>query len=79
MTFKKLIKKIVKKNNLSLDQVRYEIAQNMDRSLATVKNWEIGTARPNIIEGDKLQRFIKEFYKIDINIYKVFLSTYRYK
>jgi transcriptional regulator with XRE-family HTH domain len=75
MTFKELIKKIVKENNISLDKARFEIAENIGRSLSTIKNWESGNARPNLIEADKLQRLISKLYKIDVDIYKVFIET----
>ena len=75
MDFKELVKKISKQNKLGIDKVRFEMAENIGKSIYAIRDWENGKFCPNVIEADKLQRLIKKLYKIDINLYEVFLST----
>jgi transcriptional regulator with XRE-family HTH domain len=75
MTFRELVMQISKTNNISRDKVEFEIAENLKRSVATIRGWENNLSIPSIELADKLYKLIKKLYKLDVNIYEIFVNT----
>lgn len=77
MKFKNLIKDLSKISGESTNLVKAGIADELGNTIQTINLWESGKVLPTIINTHNLYLYIKRKYKLDINIFDIFIKTYK--